>query len=94
MGYLEPPSQAKRWLQEQRDLDSMYTKFAKGARITLWCKKLPCKEVVEEAEVSGEPPAKKKFQTAHEKCEEELDEIFSKLKEKHPTLETANYDCG
>ena len=33
VGYLEPPSQAERWLQEQRDLDSMYTKFAKGARI-------------------------------------------------------------
>ena len=61
----------------------MYTKFAKGARITLWCEKLPCKEVAEEAEVSREPPAKKKFQTAREKYEEELDEIFSKLKEKH-----------
>ena len=29
LGYLEPPSQAKRWLQDQRDLDNMYTIFPK-----------------------------------------------------------------
>ena len=79
LGYLEPPSQAKRWLQDQRDLDNMYTTFSKGARITLWCEKAVCKETAEE-EVTGEPPAKKKVQT-------ELNEIFCKLKEKHPNLE-------
>jgi len=36
LGYLEPPSQAKRWLQEQRDLDGMYTIFPPGTKITLW----------------------------------------------------------
>jgi len=56
LGYLEPPSQAKRWLKEQ--LDSMYSKFLKGGRITLWCEKMiSCKKAVDEAEVS---PAKKK----------------------------------
>jgi len=62
LGYLEPPSQAKHWLQEQRDLDSMYTKFIKGARITLWYEKATLRKeaAVEEAEVIGEPPAKKK----------------------------------
>jgi len=55
--YLEPPSQAKHWLQEQQDLDSMHTKFfLKGARITLWCEKVTlCKE-----KQNGEP--KKKVQ--------------------------------
>ena len=87
LGYLEPPSQAKRWLQDQRDLDNMYTIFSKGARITLWCEKAVCKETAE-VEVTGEPPAKKKVQTARDKSEEELNEIFCKLKEKHPNLET------
>ena len=27
LGYLEAPSQAKRWLQEQQDLDNMYSIF-------------------------------------------------------------------
>jgi len=68
----------------------MYTKFLKGTRITLWCEKVTsCKEAVEEAEVTGEPPAKKKVQTACDKSEEELDEVFCKLKEKkHPNFET------
>ena len=35
LGYLEPPSQAKRWLQNQRDLDSMYTIFSRGSKITV-----------------------------------------------------------
>jgi len=89
LGYLEPPSQAKRWLKEQRDLDSMYNKFLKGGRITLWCEKMPWKEAVDEAEESVEPPAKKKVQTARQRSEEDLDEVFGKLKEKHPNLETA-----
>ena len=87
LGYLEPPSQAKRWLQDQRDLDSMYTIFSKGSRITLWCEKAVCKETVE-VEVTGEPPTKKKVQTPRDTSEEELNDIFCKLKEKHPNLET------
>ena len=86
LGYLEPPSQAKRWLQEQRDLDGMYTIFPPGTKITLWCEKALCKETTE-AEVT-EPPSKRKAQTARDKSEEELDEIFGKLKEKHPNIET------
>lgn len=85
LGYLEPPSQAKRWLQEQRDLDGMYTIFPPGTKITLWCEKAFCKEAIE-AEVT-EPPSKRKAQTARDKSEEELDEIFGKLKEKHPNIE-------
>ena len=47
-----------------------------------------CKEAADEAEVSVEPPAKKKVQTARDRSEEELDEAFGKLKEKHANLET------
>ena len=65
----------------------MYTIFSKGARITLWCEKAVCKEAAE-VEVTGEPPAKKKVQTPRDKLEEELNEIFMKLKEKHPNVET------
>jgi len=77
LGYLEPPSQAKWWLQQQRDLDGMYTIFPPGTKITLWCEKAFCKETTE-AKVT-EPPSKRKAQTAHDKSEE-LDEIFGKLK--------------
>ena len=27
LGHIEPPFQAKCWLQEEQDLDNMYTKF-------------------------------------------------------------------
>ena len=86
LGYLEPPSQAKQWLQEQRDLDNMYSTFPMGTRITLWCEKALYKETTE-ADVT-EPLSKKKASTARDKSEEELDETFVKLKEKHPKLET------
>jgi len=51
LGYPEPPLQAKRWLQEQRHLDGMYTIFPPGTKITLWCEKAFCKETTE-AEVT------------------------------------------
>ena len=86
LGFFEPPSQVKRWLQEQRDLDNMYSIFPTGARITLWCEKALYKETTE-ADIT-EPPSKKKASTARDKSEEELDEIFVKLQEKHPKLET------
>ena len=40
LGYFEPPSNTKRWLVEQRDLQEMYKSFSNGARITLWCERL------------------------------------------------------
>ena len=49
------------------------------------------KEAVDEAEVSVEPLAKKKVQTARDRSEEELNIVFGKLKEKYPNLETVNF---
>ena len=37
IGYLEPPSQAKRWLCELRDLQQMYKDLPSCSKITLWC---------------------------------------------------------
>ena len=62
--------------------------FSKGAKITLWCEKAVCKETAKSVEVVGEPPVKSKVHTLRDKSEEESNEIFMNLKEKHPSVET------
>ena len=45
VGYLEPPSNTKRWLVEKRDLVAMYEHFEPGSKINLWCDAKPtCEE--------------------------------------------------
>jgi len=82
IGYLEPPNQAKRWLCEERDLQKMYVIFPSGSRITLWC------EIPVEKDGGEEPPSKKKKAlTPRDKLDEELQDVLTKLKEKHPDME-------
>lgn len=35
-GYFEKRSNAKRWIEDQEDLDAMYNAFSVGEEITLW----------------------------------------------------------
>ena len=81
LGYFEPPGNAKCWLIEQRDLQEMYKSFFNGARITLWCERLG-------SDPNDEAPAQKKPRapTPREKAEDELDEMFQQLKDKHPGM--------
>ena len=81
IGYLEPPNQAKRWLCDERDLQKMYVNFSSGSRITLWC------EVPIPKDDREEPPSKKRALTPREKLDEGLQEVLTKLKEKHPEME-------
>ncbi len=86
IGFFEPPNNTKRWLVDQRDLDTMYSRCHTGAKMTLWC----------ERRVSGMPenstsdrenelPAPKK--TKREQTEADTDEAFQQLREKHPKME-------
>ena len=74
VGYLEPPSNTKRWLVEERDLEVMYKVFQPGAKINLWCD-AKCDD---NSNQENEPPLRKK---SHRDCqEEEIEEVFSKLR--------------
>lgn len=81
VGYLEPPSNTKRWLVEDRDLEVMYGFFQSGAKINLWC---DAKGDDDNSNRENEPPPKKKSQRDHQ--EEETEEIFTKLRKKHPNM--------
>lgn len=84
VGYYMGKNGAKRWIIEPRDLESMYSAFKKGTEIHLWCEgKQP------EHNGSQEPPAPKRSKTStrRELFEEEVDEIFKKLREKHEDFE-------
>ena len=90
LGYFEGRGSTKRWIVESPDLQSMYSDFEAGAKITLWCEGNPvtsndtesssAKEAKQSA-TDGEPlPAKKAKQsvTGTSKCEsfeEEIDQI-------------------
>lgn len=83
IGYLEPPSQAKRWLCELRDLQQMYKDLPSSSKITLWCETTLTKD-----NDSEEPPAKRRNQTPREKLEDDLQVILDKLKQQHHDMET------
>ena len=78
LGYFEPPGNAKRWLVEQRNLQEMYKSFSNGARITLWCERL--------GSDPNDEQEKPRAPTPRERAEDELDEVFQQLKDKHPGM--------
>ena len=84
VGYLEPPSNTKRWLVEDRDLVAMYEYFESGAKINLWC---DAKSSEEASSQENEPPSKKK-KSQRDHQEEETEEIFTKLHDKHPDMQS------
>ena len=98
LGYFEGRGSTKRWIVESRDLQSMYSFFEAGAKITLWCEGNPvtsndtesssAKEAKQSVTDGEPPPAKKAKQSVtgtskRESFEEEIDQIFAELKEKH-----------
>ena len=86
VGYFEPPSGAKRWIVDDRDLQSLYANRDPGSKINLWCEpKLP--DDNSNSGSSSEPAAKKKKGTTRESIELETDTVFEQLKEKHPDME-------
>ena len=87
LGYYETPHNTKRWLVEQRDLQAMYKSFSVGARITLWCE-TAVGSTGSDPDCDA-PPQKKRTPTPRERAEEELDEVFKQLKEKHPGMESS-----
>ena len=71
---------AKRWIIESRDLEKMYSVFKEGTEIHLWC------ETKFKPDDELEPQRKRPKTggtTRREIFEDEVDEIFRKLKEKH-----------
>ena len=86
VGYFEPPSGAKRWIVDDRDLQSLYTNHDPGSKINLWCEpKLPDEN--SNSGNSSEPAAKKKRETTCESIALETDTVFEQLKEKRPDME-------
>lgn len=62
VGYFEPPSRAKRWIIDGRDLQSLYANCDPGSKINLWCEPNLPRENSNSGN-SSEPAAKKKGAT-------------------------------
>ena len=45
-GYLEKHTNAKRWIDDDKDLEAMYKTFSENVEITLWCEGPPSEEQV------------------------------------------------
>ena len=60
----------------------MCRSFTAGDRITLWCE-LSASASDPDCET---PPQKKRAPTPRERTEEELDEVFQQLQDKHPGM--------
>ena len=87
VGYFEPPSGAKQWIIDDRDLQSLYANRDPGSKINLWCEpKLPDDSSTDSGGLSR-PAAKKKKGTTRESIELETDTVFDQLKGKHPHIE-------
>ena len=85
VGYFEPPCNTKRWIVDKRDLTVMYDKFLPDSTITLWCDRSKQDDSVEVAE--KEPVTQKKNKRSDRAdIDEETDDIFRNLKEKHPDM--------
>ena len=79
IGYYHGRGSTKRWLVEERDLMDMYKKSKNN--INLWCEGICATENEPPA-----PPAKKPRITKREAIEDEVDEMFTSLKSKHPSF--------
>ena len=79
VGYFQGKSGGKRCIIESRDLEQMYSIFKEGAEVHLWCEG--------NIEPDDPEPVKKRSKTStgtrRELFEDELDEIYEKLREKH-----------
>ncbi len=83
MGYFEGRHQTKRWLASKEDLNTMYTRFAPGHEIFLWCDgreedKEGSQGVATKQKPQSEGPVNKR-----QAREEELDSTFKELKKNH-----------
>ena len=92
VGYFEPPGNTKRWLIDERDLNSMYACIQSNgsSKVNLWCESIRQDQSTHVCEEHGLPQAKKKktsSSTKREQIEEETDEIFQKLKKNHPQMQ-------
>ena len=81
VGYYEGKQQAKIWLVSTEDLKMMYSNHSKGD-ITLWCDGRDTKET------RGKRKRETEGCTNRQEREDEVDEVYKTLKEKHGT----NYD--
>lgn len=85
IGYFEGRHQTKRWLASVEDLKAMYTRFAPGNEIFLWCDGRESDADREDSQGIGTKRKKPSdsTMTKRQAREEELDSIFKQLKEKH-----------
>ena len=85
VGYFEGRGSTKRWIFEPQDLETMYSSFDSSKVINLWCEGKS-----EQEDNSNAPPAKRSRSgvksTRREQLEEEVDDIFKQLKEKHTDM--------
>ena len=75
-GYFEGKHQTKKWLVLTQDLDAMYSYFGGKESISLWCDG-------KEPDESGEEKRDAQAQNKRSETDDELEDIFQQLKQKH-----------
>ena len=78
IGYFEGKQTKKRWIYCQADVDAMYNFFKPDSEVLLWCD-AKC----EDTDDSNKSRKRKHEQTRREEKEQEVDDIFSELQDKH-----------
>lgn len=87
VGFMEGSQQAKIWLANQKDLLSMYKTYSNGGNVTLWCDSiLPDSGLPSN---SGKRKRDGETSTTRQEKEEDIDNIFQELREKHSEMEFA-----
>lgn len=83
-GYLEKRTNAKRWIEDDKDLEAMYKTFSDKAEITLWCEGPSSEEPTSKrgkkrkSDDSGDSGSSKRSAR-----EETIDNIVQTLRKKH-----------
>ena len=82
VGFYEGRQSKKRWVYCQDDLDAMYSD-RNGGELTLWCEGRKNGATTDSIDQPGPHRRKSEATTRRQEKEEEVDQIFSDLKDKH-----------
>ena len=79
IGYFEGKPSKRRWIYCQQDIDAMYQFFKPGSEVMLWCDA----KIEDDDSNKSRKRRYEQISTKRDEKEQEVDEIFSELKDKH-----------
>lgn len=86
IGYFEKRGSAKRWIEDQDDLDAMYQAFAVGDEIILWIHGVPSEHATKKSGKNrkrDEEQESSSLSSRRAEKESQIDSVFQQLQELH-----------